>query len=226
MSLDHQQLCGLSDSHITWLSDRIGIHKEMQLAWQSLSDAALTKGFELKIASGYRSFDRQLSIWNRKFSGELATKNKNNEIVNLSELSDEEKVDAILTYSALPGTSRHHWGTDIDIYADNLLETDQKLQLEPWEYQQGGPFEQLSLWLEQDAATFGFFHPYDKDRGGVAIEPWHLSFAPLAQPCLCDISVETLAQTITQADILGKQAILSKLPMIFSQYVQNINKGT
>jgi LAS superfamily LD-carboxypeptidase LdcB len=226
MSLDHQQLCGLSDSHITWLSDRIGIHKEMQLAWQSLSDAALTKGFELKIASGYRSFDRQLSIWNRKFSGELATKNKNNEIVNLSELSDEEKVDAILTYSALPGTSRHHWGTDIDIYADNLLETDQKLQLEPWEYQQCGPFEELSLWLEQDAATFGFFHPYDKDRGGVAIEPWHLSFAPLAQPCLCDISVETLAQTITQADILGKQAILSKLPMIFSQYVQNINKGT
>lgn len=226
MSLDHQQLCGLSDSHITWLSDRIGIHKEMKLAWQSLSNAALTKGFELQIASGYRSFDRQLSIWNRKFSGELATKNKNNEVVNLSELSDDEKVDAILTYSALPGTSRHHWGSDIDIYADNLLANDKKLQLEPWEYQQGGPFEQLSLWLEKDAASFGFFHPYDKDRGGVAIEPWHLSFAPIAQSCLCDISVETLAQTITQADILGKQAILSKLPNIFSQYVQNINKGT
>ncbi|WP_426357792.1 M15 family metallopeptidase [Pseudocolwellia sp. HL-MZ19] len=226
MSLDHQQLCGLNDSHIIWLSDNLGIHKEMQLAWQSLSDAALAKGFDLKIASGYRSFDRQLSIWNRKFKGELATRNKNNEIVNLSQLSDDEKVDAILTYSALPGTSRHHWGTDIDIYAENLLLADKKLQLEPWEYQQGGPFEPLSLWIEEYAKSFGFFLPYDKDRGGVAIEPWHLSYAPLAQPCLCDISIETLAQTIQQADILGKQAILNKLPTIFSQYVQNINKGT
>lgn len=225
MLLNSQQLCGLSDDHITWLSEHVGIHNDMLLAWNALSDAAQLNGYTLKIASGFRSFERQLSIWNRKFNGELVTKNKQNETVDLTNLCDEEKVDAILVYSALPGTSRHHWGTDIDIYAENLLSADQKLQLEPWEYEQGGPFESLSLWLSHNAKAFGFFLPYDVDRGGVAIEPWHLSFAPLAKPCLSELSLETLTQTIKQKDIFGKEAILAKLPTIFSQYVQNINKG-
>jgi LAS superfamily LD-carboxypeptidase LdcB len=226
MILNTQQLSGKSDTHITLITEHVGIHKDMLLAWQSLYDAALINGFNLKIASGYRNFDRQLSIWNRKFSGELTTKNKLNEAVDITHLSDSEKVDAILVYSALPGTSRHHWGTDIDIYADNLLLENQKLQLEPWEYQQGGPFEALSIWLKQHAKTFGFFLPYDKDRGGVAVEPWHLSYAPLAQPCLCNMTIETLTQTIEQSNILGKEAILNKLPHILSQYVHNINKGS
>lgn len=222
MHLNTLQLSGQSDTHITWLTQHVGIHKNMLLAWQSLCDAAFIQGFNLKIASGYRNFDRQLSIWNRKFSGELATKNKLNQTVTFTSLTDEEKVEAILVYSALPGTSRHHWGTDIDIYADNLLPENQKLQLEPWEYEIDGPFEQLSLWLERNSETYGFFLPYDKDRGGVAVEPWHLSYAPLSQACLCNINIETLTRIIEQADILGKHAILAKLPTIFSQYVTNI----
>jgi len=225
MLLNSQQLCGLSDDHITWLSEHVGIHNDMLIAWSELSNAAQLNGYTLNIASGFRSFERQLSIWNRKFNGELVTKNKQNETVDLTNLSDEEKVNAILVYSALPGTSRHHWGTDIDIYAENLLSADKKLQLEPWEYEQGGPFESLSLWLSQHAKAFGFFLPYDVDRGGVAIEPWHLSFAPLAKPCLYELSIETLTHTIKQNNVLGKEAILAKLPTIFSQYVQNINKG-
>jgi len=226
MLLNASQLSGQSDDHITWLTAHVGIHKDMLLAWQSLCDAALIAGFNLKIASGYRSFDRQLSIWNRKFNGELATKNTLNETVDLTRLSDNEKVDAILIYSALPSTSRHHWGTDIDVYADNLLLENQKLQLEPWEYEEGGPFEKLSLWLAQHAPTFGFFFPYDEDRGGVAVEPWHLSYAPLAQPCLCDMTIETLTQAIKQSNILGKEVILAQLPTILTQYVHNINKGS
>jgi len=226
MLMNNQQLCGLCDSHIAWLSEHVGIHTDMLPAWKKLSEAAQSAGFSIKIASGFRSFDRQLSIWNRKFTGELATKNKDNETVNLSTLSDEEKVSAILVFSALPGTSRHHWGTDIDIYAENLLKDNQKLQLEPWEYQQGGPFESLSIWLTAHADEFDYFLPYDKDRGGVAVEPWHLSFSPIASPCLVNLSLEALTQIIEQSDILGKAAVLNKLPTIFSQYVQNINKGT
>jgi len=226
MRLNSQQLCGKNENHITWLSEQVGIHSDMLMAWQSLCDAASTAGFTLKIASGFRSFDRQLSIWNRKFNGELATKNKLNKTVDLTHLSDNEKVAAILVYSALPGTSRHHWGTDIDVYAQNLLLENQKLQLEPWEYQQNGPFAALSNWLVQHASTYGFFFPYDVDRGGVAIEPWHLSYAPLAQTCLCDMTIETLAQAIKQSNVLGKEVILAQLPTILTQYVQNINKGS
>lgn len=226
MTLNNQQLCGQSDSHITWLSENLGIHKDMVNAWQLLCDAALKDGLSIKIASGFRSFDRQLSIWNRKFTGELLTKDNNNQVVNMSQLTDAEKVEAILVYSALPGTSRHHWGTDIDVYADNLLLTGQKLQLEPWEYQQGGPFEKLGVWLKNNIQSFGFMLPYDKDRGGVAIEPWHLSYYPLASLYLDKLTTEILAETLLQSDILGKEAILKKLPYIVSQYVQNINKGS
>lgn len=222
MHVNTQQLTGQSDSHITWLDEHLGIHQDMAVAWQALYDAAYREGFQLKIASGYRSFDRQLAIWNRKFSGELATKNRLNQTVDLSLLSEEEKVDAILVYSALPGTSRHHWGTDIDIYAENLLPKSQKLQLEPWEYEINGPFEKLSLWLEIHAETYGFFLPYDKDRGGVAIEPWHLSYAPLSQAYLPHVNLARLTTVIEQSNILGKTAILAKLPDIISQYVTNI----
>lgn len=225
MLLNNQQLCGLCDSHVTWLSEHVGIHTDMQSSWSKLTQQAELAGFSIKIASGFRSFERQLSIWNRKFTGELTTKNKQNETVDLTPLTDEEKVDAILVFSALPGTSRHHWGSDIDIYADNLLKSGQQLQLEPWEYEKGGPFEALSIWLNQHAEEFGFFLPYDKDRGGVAVEPWHLSYAPIAKPSLMNLSLENLTQTIEQANILGKEAILKKLPTIFTQYVKNINKG-
>ena len=222
--MNTQQLAGLCHSHITWLNDRIGIHNKMLPAWNALKAAAAQDGFSLKIASGFRDFDRQLSIWNRKFSGELTTKNEHNEIVDFTLLNDDQKVEAILLYSALPGTSRHHWGTDIDVYADNLLNTEQKLQLEPWEYETNGPFATLSLWLKAHGETYGFYFPYDRYRGGVAAEPWHLSFMPIADDCLCNTTIECLSETISNADILGKQAILKKLPYIITQYVNNINK--
>jgi LAS superfamily LD-carboxypeptidase LdcB len=220
--MNTQQLTGLCHSHITWLEDNLGVHQDMLPAWNAMSEAAKRDGFSLKIASGFRDFKRQLSIWNRKFVGELATKNAQNEMIDFQPLSDEEKVDAILLYSALPGTSRHHWGTDIDVYADNLLVDDQKLQLEPWEYEPNGPFEKLTQWLKVNSETFGFFFPYDQYRGGVAAEPWHLSFMPIAKDCLCKTNVESLSRVIKETDILGKDVILQKLPTIITQYVQNI----
>ena len=30
-------------------------------------------------------------------------------------MDDDAAIDKIIEYSTLPGTSRHHWGTDIDI---------------------------------------------------------------------------------------------------------------
>ncbi len=226
MTMNTHQLTGLCHSHITWLNEKLGVHQDMLPAWNALKEAADRDGFSLKIASGFRDFNRQLSIWNRKFSGELSTKDKDNNIVDFTLLNDDQKVDAILLFSALPGTSRHHWGTDIDVYADNLLNDDQKLQLEPWEYETNGPFEQLALWLHAHSEHHGFFFPYDKYRGGVAAEPWHLSFMPIAQYCLCETDVTCLSQVISEADILGKTAILKKLPNIIEQYVQNINTKT
>ncbi len=41
---------------------------------------------------------------------------------------------------------------------------------------------------------FGFYRPYAVDRGGVHPEPWHLSYAPLAQQALAAFSLRGAAR--------------------------------
>ena len=90
----------------------------------------------------------------------------------------------ILRFSALPGTSRHHWGTDLDVYDAGALEVaGVSLQLRPREYAGGGHQASLAEWLDHqvNAGTAeGFFRPYRSAHAGVAPEPWHLSYQPLA----------------------------------------------
>ncbi|WDE08235.1 M15 family metallopeptidase [Thalassomonas viridans] len=219
--MNEKQLTGQDTGHIHFLEQGPGIHREMLPAWLALEQAAKAAGFNLCIASGFRDFSRQLSIWNRKFCGELAVKDDNNEVVCLENLSDKECIHAIMRFSALPGASRHHWGTDIDVYAPNLLTEGQKLQLEPWEYEQDGPFAELRLWLEQNCREFGFYFPYNTDRGGVAIEPWHLSYAPLANQCRQAFSLELLTKELAAQEISGKESILALLPELYQQYIVN-----
>ncbi len=216
------QLTGKSDEHIHWFSEHTGIHQQVVEPWQQLCHAAKKQGHHLTIASGFRSFDRQLSIWNRKFTGELVIKNIENNIIDIDQLTDKEIAQAILTFSALPGASRHHWGTDIDFYDKHLLVDGQSLQLEPWEYQTAGPFAALTTWLKENAQKFGFYFPYDKYRGGIAQEPWHLSYYPLAKTYQEALNREHLAQCLSIEDIEGKQTIINELEDILAQYVLNV----
>jgi len=219
-----KQLTGQDHTHILMISEHCGVHKDMEQHWRKMCSAALQDNLVLKIASGYRSFERQLSIWNRKFTGELPIQNQQGQVVDIKELNNQEKVDAILLFSALPGASRHHWGTDIDIYAENLLPRNEKLQLEPWEYEKGGPFELLTLWLKKHSTKFGFYFPYDKYRQGVAAEPWHLSYQPLASRFLSKLSISELTLVFRDSDILGKDEIIDNIESIYSRYITNINQ--
>ncbi len=247
----NKQLLGLTNQHIHYLTNEsqtnkslpnknltndnaikpvqassksnIGIHQQMRSAFEELRQSAKIAGLELKIASGFRSFERQLQIWNNKFTGNTAIKKANGEIVDISRLSDWQIIEAILLYSALPGASRHHWGCDIDVYAPNLLAADESLQLEPWEYQQSGPMAKLSAWLTQHAAEFGFYLPYDCYRGGVAEEPWHLSFAPLAKQYQATFKLQALQECLINTDIAGKIIIIDNLDRIAKHYINNVN---
>ncbi len=215
-------LTGQQADHIHWLNQHIGIHQAMLPHWQALQVAAKTAGFDLQIASGFRSFDRQLTIWNNKYNQKSSVKDQQNNELDLSLFSTDERIKAILLFSALPGASRHHWGTDIDVFAANLLPKNQPLQLEPWEYQAAGPFAELTLWLTTHCQQYGFYQPYDLDRGGVAIEPWHISYAPLAQHYQKALTIELLSATITNANIMGKIDILKQLTNIYQQYIINV----
>lgn len=218
-------LTGKTERHIHWLTQNVGIHHEMLSAFDQLTLAAKAAGFELCIASGFRSFDRQLAIWNNKFSGITAIKDKANQTLAIEQLSEREKIHAIMLFSALPGASRHHWGCDIDVYAKNLLPQDQALALEPWEYQSSGYFYPLSVWLQEHAKSFGFFLPYDKFRGGVAQEPWHLSYLSLSKEYKKVYSEKLLAETLLNTDIQGKNELLHLLPELYQRYIINTAKA-
>jgi LAS superfamily LD-carboxypeptidase LdcB len=219
------QVLGLTDQHIYFFENNVktlGIHQLMLNDYQALVQHAAKADIEIKIASGFRSFERQLLIWNNKFTGKTAIKDSHGDSIDISQLSDIDIAKAILLFSALPGASRHHWGSDIDIYAPNLL-GDTILQLEPWEYAPSGPMAKLSSWLTEYSGEYNFCFPYDSYRGGIAEEPWHLSYIPLAKQYQSVLNVELLKQLLSKTDIAGKDAIIEHLPVIFERYINNIN---
>ena len=76
--------------------------------------------------------------------------------LDVSSLTDKQRIFAILRWSALPGCSRHHWGTDMDIWDAAAVPADYQLKLIASEYDPGAPFYDLSCWLRQYSKDFGF----------------------------------------------------------------------
>lgn len=184
LSID--QLTGVDDRHLASLPGGHRLHPEVVRAWQALVADARSAGFALEIASSHRSFSRQSGIWNAKAAGKRAVHDDRGRPVAMATLSPREQLHAILRFSALPGTSRHHWGTDLDVFDAAAVAADYAVQLTPEEVAPGGPFDPLHRWLDERMAageSRGFFRPYASDRGGVAPERWHLSYAPLALGC-------------------------------------------
>ncbi|HHQ4518512.1 TPA: M15 family metallopeptidase [Aeromonas veronii] len=219
--MTQEQLLGLDESHLIVVGR--GPHRltaATAAVFNDMQVAAAHAGFNLQPASSWRSFDRQLAIWNGKWRGERPLLDANSQPIDALQLSDEARLHAILRWSALPGTSRHHWGTDLDIYDPDCLPADTKLALESWEYEEGGWFADLSEWLNDHMSDFGFFLPYAKPVGagsGVAYEPWHISFGPESRAQRLDPTA--LALCLQQADIEGKATILANLDEILARYV-------
>lgn len=218
------KLFGLEDEHLVTAQSGHLLHEQTMHALEIMQQAAHEQGFNIAIASSFRSFDRQLLIWNNKFNGLRPVFNRQGEQLNMDELDDWHKVQSILLYSALPGTSRHHWGTDIDIYDNAAVNTDYKLQLEPHEYENGGPFAALTNWLSDNMAEFGFYRPYLEDLGGVAPELWHLSHtSSAAQYANAFKQHETeLLALFAKQGIAGLEAIEQNLDYILTNYVYSV----
>lgn len=226
MFIDDNALFGITRDHLTPCDEDAGhfLHCEVAPGFKSLTLAAREAGFELKLASSFRPFERQLAIFNGKFSGQRPILDMSGQVVDISGLDDWQICQAILLYSALPGASRHHWGTDVDFYDGATLPTDYQIQLVEQEYCDQGPFAPLACWLSAHCAEFGFFFPYRRFNGGIASEPWHISYAPIAEQYLSQLTPQRLAQQLEHTDIKGKTAILANMDEIFSRFVGNIAK--
>ncbi|MGO2012809.1 MAG: M15 family metallopeptidase [Pseudoalteromonas sp.] len=199
------------------------LHKDIISDFNLLQNAAREAGFHIAIASSFRDFNRQSLIWNNKFNAKRAVLDKQNKAVDLAALSDIEKCHAIMLYSALPGASRHHFGTDLDIFDAGAVPDDYKLKLEADEYQKSGPFAPLTKWLDDNLTQFGFYRPYQHDLGGVAPEPWHISHITESEKLAKLLTIEALKCAISDSELCGKESILEHLPALYQRYVVNLS---
>jgi LAS superfamily LD-carboxypeptidase LdcB len=218
--LSAEQLTGRVRSHVLDVPEpACTLHPAAAPAFLSLRAAASQSGIDLTPVSSFRSFQQQLTIWNDKFHGRRPLLDQRGRSLERAALSDDETVAAILLWSALPGASRHHWGTEIDVIDRGALPEGYRVQLIPAEYAPGGVFERLGAWLPQHCQQYGFFLPYDRDRGGVRPEAWHLSFAPIAAPALTALSVELLAGALDGVELAGAAVVRRRLTDIHARYV-------
>ncbi len=184
------------------------LRKETLNAYLQMQDAAGKDGIEIKIASATRNFDYQKNLWNSEWSG---VKIVNGENLAQSFPDGFVRFKKILEYVAVPGTSRHHWGTEIDINGANLPYFESETGIR--EYQ----------WLVKNAGSFGFCQTY-RARGldrrtGYGEEKWHWSYLPLAR-----VFTQEYKRLIKNEDIkgfLGDQYALGQ--DLVNQYALNIN---
>ena len=162
---------------------QIWLRKEAARALIRMTAAARDEGIALNVLSGTRSYAGQKAIWEAKFSGRRTSAGRN---LARDFPDTRQRVEAILRYSSAPGTSRHHWGTDIDLNSTTMS----------WWATRDGM--QALTWLHRRGGEFGFELPYTSHREhGYRYEPWHWSYAPLARPLL----VQHYLKMITTQDL-------------------------
>jgi hypothetical protein len=121
----------------------------------------------LFVYSAARNFNVQKSICEDKWEGRRLADGKN---LNRTIKDPLKRALAILRYSSMPGTSRHHWGTDFDV--NSVSE----------EYYKSGEGKIIYEWLKSNAGKYGFCQPYTAGRkGGYEEEKWHWSYYPVAE---------------------------------------------
>lgn len=147
------------------------IRKDVFEAFKRMADEAALAGIRLVIRSATRNFKAQKRIWENKWHGKVLLEGN----INASKTIKNPTFRAlkILEYSSMPGTSRHHWGTDIDLNSfDN-------------EWFASGEGLKLYTWMKENAAGFGFCQPYTAKGPerpyGYEEEKWHWTYMPVAE---------------------------------------------
>jgi len=188
-------LIGMDDSRI--VSDTILLEKETYSAFIKMKDAAEKDGIIIKLVSGFRDFYRQQMIWNNKYK----------KFTNEFSLDGPTAIKEIIRFSTIPGTSRHHWGTEIDIIDKNFQ--NEKDLLISKKYEEGGIFNSLKKWMDKNSKRFGFYIVYDDDsnRPGFEYEPWHYTYKPISDLYQREFLKLNLKSIISKTKVEGKEFI-------------------
>ncbi len=188
------QLIGKGNPDIAGDSYTSTMHTETAKALEKMKAAAQADGIAIEVVSAYRSFQRQKEIFEGKYKR-----------FTQQGLSPAEAIEKIIEYSTIPGTSRHHWGTDLDLIDANAPRPESVLQEE--NYHGKGPYCKLKEWMDKHAESFGFYEVYtnNANRKGFAYEPWHFSYAPVSIPMLKAYKELDVKAILQEENILGHE---------------------
>ncbi|MEL6866703.1 MAG: M15 family metallopeptidase [Bacteroidota bacterium] len=186
------------------------LRKDAYEAFKKMHAAAQKAGIQLTIRSATRNFNAQKAIWEGKWTGQRRL--QGNEDASKRYPDPKARALKILEWSSMPGSSRHHWGSDIDLNAFNN------------EYFSKGKGLKEYEWLVAHAAAYGYCQPYSpKGEGGrphgYNEERWHWSYLPFALRCSQQAQLRLtndLVQGFKGAEVAAEVEIVEK-------YVLGIN---
>lgn len=168
---------------------------EVGIALEKMKADAKKVGFDICVISSYRTYNYQNGIWERKF--------KANKAKGLSNIKNVEK---IIEYSTIPGTSRHHWGTDIDI-----IDMTKGIPADPLNekhFNEGGQMRKFKLWLDENAHKYGFYLVYtnEPNRKGFKYEPWHFTYKPISDKMHAEYKKLDIKQILQENKLMGSES--------------------
>lgn len=147
------------------------LQKETYESFKKMHTVAKQDGISFVVKSATRNFISQKNIWEAKWNGKRKTTGIKNIIKEFP--NPKDRALKILMFSSMPSTSRHHWGTDIDL--NNFTN----------KYFEKGKGKKEYDWLKNNAHKFGFYQPYTKKGNerphGYNEEKWHWSYLPLSK---------------------------------------------
>lgn len=222
--LDELELTGRARTHVRqYAQPRFAARPEVAAAFLDMRAAAARDGIDMVPIASWRPFEAQARNWNRKFAGEATLYDCDGNPRDRAALAPEAIVRAILAWTGLPGATRRHWGTDIDVFDRAAQPPGYRTKLLPDEARPDGVYARLHVWLDVHAARFGFFRPYRTRRGGMCPAPWHLSHAPSAAAALAALDIDMVARAVRASDLLGRDLVLEMLPTLFRDHVLNVD---
>jgi len=170
------------------------MHPDAYIRFLEMKSGAEKANISIEMVSAYRSFERQRQIFETKYQK-----------YNQEGLAPLEVIQKIIEYSTIPGTSRHHWGTDIDIIDANAPRPESVL--EPRHFHGSGPYCKLKEWLNENANNYDFYEVYtnDPNRKGFKYEPWHFSFEPVSKEMLLSFKELDIKEILMEENILGNE---------------------
>jgi len=191
-TISKEELIGKGNPEL--FGEGYSLREEANEAFLKMKSAAAEAGIDIKVVSSYRNYAHQNRIWERKFKR-----------FTEDGMVPIDAIKKIVEYSTIPGTSRHHWGTDIDIVDGSVKQPKNLLVAD--HFHNDGPFCKLKEWLDEHSESYGFYLVYtdNANRKGFKYEPWHLSYKALSFDYLVDYKQLDLLKMLEKEQLLASE---------------------